>query len=166
MNLELYYQEERKHLVNKVKRRAGGEVNAEDVVQEAFTRGLKYANSFDETRRPFEAWFNTILNNSLRDFQRQERLYGMNISLDEEKIDGVDMKEIRGVIKRDLYKLINRQPEPKSTILRLHFRKGYKTREITEVVDAPLGTVFSTIRRFKQEVENLYAERVDRRPRG
>ena len=164
MNIELYYQEERKNLINKVKRRAGGEVNAEDVVQEAFTRALKYQNSFDETKRPFEAWFNTILNNALRDFQRQERLYGMNIELDEEKIDGVDMKEIRGVVKGEIRKLIHNQPEPKATILRLHFNKGYRTREIVDVVDVPLGTVFTTINRFKQEVEKVYAERMDRRP--
>ena len=162
MNLELYYQDNYDTFIKKVKRRAGGEVNAEDVVQEAFTRALKYQNSFDETNRPLDAWFNTILNNALRDFQRQERLFGMNIELDEEKIDGVDMKEIRGVIRKDLRKLIQQQPEPKATVLRLHFNKGYKTREIVNVVDVPLGTVFTTINRFKQEVQELYEERVDR----
>lgn len=161
MDIEKYYTENYNQLINRVKRRCGGVINAEDVVQEAFARAIKYKDSFDDQRRPYEAWFNTILNNSLRDFQRQERLYGMNLEFEEEKIDGVSMKEIRATTGREIHRLIAQQEEPKRTILNLHFNRNYTTREIAEVEDVPLGTIFTTINRFKKEVMEKYAASMD-----
>lgn len=54
----------------------GGDVTlAEDVVQEAFTRAVKYILLFDEEKGLMETWFNAILFNALRDIQKQERNY-------------------------------------------------------------------------------------------
>ena len=159
MNLEVYYQENYQGFVKKVKRRAGSVENAEDVVQEAFARALKYIGSFKEGKQNFDAWFNTILNNSLRTFMRNEKLYGMNMELDEEKLDGVEFMGVYRHAKNDIRKMI--ESHPQKEILSLFYISGYSSREISELVDSPLGTIFTTITRFQKEVKEKYGEGVD-----
>ncbi len=51
-------------------RLAGRETLAEDAVQEAFLRVVRHRDRFD-CRRPFAAWFYTILRNLCADFHRK-----------------------------------------------------------------------------------------------
>jgi len=64
--IEDYYRKNFKRLVNISRGRAGSYHNAEDVVQEAFTRALKYHKSYNPAMTAFDAWFSRILDNSLR----------------------------------------------------------------------------------------------------
>ncbi|MEL7423474.1 MAG: RNA polymerase sigma factor [Bacteroidota bacterium] len=153
-----FYEEERGTLVKKLSRRAGSPENAEDVVQEAFTRALKYVDSYDKAKREFGAWFNTILNNALRDFKRDEKNYGMSMEAagGEEEVEEprLDVRQER----REVRDLIFQKGEVQQEILRLYYILNYTPKDIQAVTEHPRGTILSTITRFQQEVMEKYGE--------
>ena len=66
---DAHYRANYETLVKKLRSFAGSHHGAEDVVQEAYTRGLQH---YDEERiEDFNAWFNTILGNALKDSYSQ-----------------------------------------------------------------------------------------------
>ena len=67
--IEQFYKENYNILVKRIQARRMQECDAEDVVQEAFVRALKYADSFNPDFHEIGAWFNTILNNSFKEYR-------------------------------------------------------------------------------------------------
>lgn len=163
MNLiEQHFNNEYRTLYKRVSRRAGGPYNAEDVVQEAFARALKYLPAFNPEKKEFGAWFNTILNNALHDFKREEMTYGMCLEFDEELIDGEPMSQTdKGLIEK-IHQLMDEKPEHIAELLHLSFDFGYKPSEIAEITDSTSGVVRVTIARFKDEVREKLGSSGDR----
>jgi len=60
------------------------EFDAEDAVNDAFSRALRYKHTFNG-KLPFGVWFNTILKNSIRDIQASNRHQGMGMVDDDDK---------------------------------------------------------------------------------
>ena len=151
--IEQFYTDNYDLLCRRVNFRAGGICNAEDVVQEAFTRAIKYINSFDNSSREFGAWFNTILNNSLRDFKRDELTYGTCSPLEE--ADGEtyceELQLSEGQLKRALVVLSDQSRE----ILRLNVTLGYTPKEISEVTGIPRKTVRNKLLEIKSGIVSL-----------
>lgn len=153
--LEEFYRDNYKAKIALISRIAGGnKAFGEDVVQEAFTRALKYIHLYDPDRGDFSKWFNGILFNTFRDLQNEERGYqelhrsivagdilhgsSYNVYINTKKFnisDAVDM-------------VLN---EKHRRILRLFFILGYSTREISQIVERTTQTNVTTIvLRFKQ----------------
>jgi len=129
-----HYNENHDTLIKKVKNRVGGEYNAEDVVQEAYTRALTYQSSYDNSR-PFAHWFSTILNNTTRDLKAEERRQGMKVEMTEEIEESLlDAHEPGftgfGLISEMIPKLM----QPDRMICDLYFNKQYKPADIHKVV--------------------------------
>lgn len=157
--LEEFYKREYNNLVKRVNRRAGTPENAEDVVQESFYRAIKYWDSYDDTKKTIGAWFNTILNNALKDFKRDELNYGMCLELDEEQLDGVEMSQTDGDMLKRIGMFIDGKNESHREILDLYFHKGYKPREIAQITDVDNKTIRMAIWRFKEDVKEKLIDR-------
>ncbi|QVJ12717.1 hypothetical protein [Pseudomonas phage PSA11] len=140
-------------LVKRVSFRAGTPENAEDIVQEAFARALKYWNSYDPERKELGAWFNSILNNALRDFKRDERRYGMCEEFDEEEVDGVVLSQTESGLRKFIDRAIAERPSNVADVLHLYFILGYKPREIVEVTDADAAFVSRMVYNFREELK-------------
>lgn len=147
-----YYKKEYSKLCKKVARRAGSPENAEDVVQEAFYRALKYWDSYNP-ETDIGAWFNTILNNTCKDKMKDERMFGMSVEFEEELFDGVEMSQTDANTAEHIKKLIRSKGYPLREVLRLYYEKGYKSIEIKEILDVEYGTVRQAVWRFKEEVK-------------
>jgi RNA polymerase sigma factor (sigma-70 family) len=129
-----HFNTHRDTLVKKIKNRVGGEYNAEDVVQEAYTRALTYQNSYDASR-PLEQWFNTILNNTTRDLKAEERRQGMNTEMTEEIEESLLDAHETGFTGFGLIgEMINKLSQPDRMICDLYFNKQYKPADIHKVV--------------------------------
>lgn len=157
--IEQFYIDNRSLLVNRITRRAGSPENAEDVVQDAFERALKYKDSFDPNRQEIGAWFNTILNNTLVKFKRIEIVGGMALEYEEDKhAESYTMSETDS----DLVKKISEEISSKSgdvrDVLHLYFEKEYKPTEIKEVLNIPYRTIQSYIYRFKGEMMGEFGD--------
>ena len=151
--IEQFYKDNYNALVKRLTRRAGGVENAEDVIQEAFVRALKYSDSFNPERQELGAWFNSIMNNALVVHQRTERLGGATIPYEEE--DHEPVEECMSERKRFISQIIDRveaKDERHRSILHLHFICEYRIKEVQEVVGGGYGSVQKVIQRFKLDM--------------
>lgn len=156
--LEQFYKDNFDRLVVQYSRRAGSVENAEDVLQEAFYRALRYHDSYNPEIRSFETWFNSIAKRALYDLKRENMRQGMTVLMEEALVE--DVTELDGYVQRlageieDLIKA-KRNPEHRS-ILYLYFIRNYKPSDIVNVVDTSNKTIRQTVWRFKNEVKDKY----------
>lgn len=153
-----HYAENFDKFVKRYANRAGGIHDAEDVVQEAYTRALKYGNSFDPTVQEFGGWFNSILNNALRDHKKDERLLGMSVEYKEEFDDLTPLLEWEDNLIAEIKKDVARKPAQVRQAIWLYIFKQYKPREIAQVVDISNAYIRTAVKEFKQEMRKKYGD--------
>jgi RNA polymerase sigma factor (sigma-70 family) len=144
------------NFVARVKGRVGGAFNAEDVVQEAFTRALTYRSSFDPERLTLNAWFNTILNNACKDFKREEKMQGMTEELTEQNGGlydlGVEGKDVQRKVEEEIKDYPNKQRD----VLTLYYLRGYSRRDVAKVLDVSTNYVKVLSYRFRADFREKY----------
>lgn len=155
--LEQLFKDKYQVYVKRMSFRAGSPQGGEDVVMEAFARALKYQNSFN--RDNIEAWFNTIMVNALRDYQREQRMNGMTTEfLEEHEAVGFDKVEDKNLVAK-LEQQIAAYQEPSQTILRLMFLQGYKAHEVIQVVPhTNANAVRVMAHRFRKDMFDKFKE--------
>lgn len=153
--IEKHYIEQYSLLVKRMYNRTKDVPSAEDIVQEAFARALKYWAEPDN----LEAWFNILLNNAMRDFIRSERISGCSDSIEgEEDWEAVPVCDWAEDMLVCISEDIKRYPKPTCDILFLYFEREFKPREIHEILGEPNGTIRNTIGRFRQDIKYKYKE--------
>lgn len=151
--IEQFYKDNYNVLVKRLNRRAGGVENAEDVLQEAFLRALKYHSSFNPERQEMGAWFNTIMNNVLVQFQREQMLGGATIPYDEyEHEETYECMSENNKFISQIAKIIQSKSERPRSILHLYYLRGYKAKEIQQIVGGGYVGITLCIKRFKSEM--------------
>jgi RNA polymerase sigma factor (sigma-70 family) len=151
--LEKYYRENFDTLRKKIKNRAGTEWNAEDIVQEAFLRAIKYWSSYNPERGRIETWFGIILNNALKDYMKSDRLLGMAYEIDEDKIDPVVVDWDELTKDRDIDSILSDKTGFRLEILTLALKHNYSPKEIAQVTDGNRHTISQYLWEFKQELK-------------
>lgn len=143
--VEQYYRKEYNNLIKRVKNRSGSLENAEDVVQESFAKALQYLKSYNP-KIDFGAWFNSILENELKDYMRVERIGGMSLSIDDIEEESHDV-----VIDNYLPNLKKLNPLHRK-FADMYFHKGYTIKEIAEITCAKFSTVDKFLERFRAKI--------------
>ncbi len=155
--IEKHYKENYDNCIRIVKRRAGSMEGAEDVVQEAYTRALHFASSFNPTINSFDTWFSRILLNSLRDYQRSERMVGMSVEIDDRDIEPIHDYTDSKIGMEELSKFIDTEPGSlKYEIVRLYFSLDYTPRDIAKLLDADRNTVRRYVWEFRTKLKEIY----------
>lgn len=154
--LERFYIERREDLLRRLNYGAGTPENAEDVLQEAFVRALVYWDTFDPNNKELGAWFSTILKNSLRDFKRDEWLFGMGEEFDEELYDPQEMPLPESELVRQIYEMVEEKNDNQKEILLLFFEKHYTPKDIHNITGHKNGVIRQVIWRFRNEVKEKY----------
>lgn len=157
--LEKLYREVHSPSVKMMSRILKGDWHAgEDVVQEAFARAWKFYPSFDPEKGKLQSWFNGIMFNALRDYQRDSRNgpqsdsedYSVEDILSELNIS--DFEEKRKFLAQRISWVKN--PEHKETLY-LFFMLGYNSREVSQIVPKMTQTNVTTIvTRFKERIKS------------
>lgn len=154
--LEQFYKDERENLLRRLNYGAGSPSNAEDVLQEAFVRALIYWDTFDPERKELGAWFNTIMRNALRDFKREEWLFGMGEEFDEEQYDPQEMPVNESELVKKIYEMVDGKIDDHQEILLLYFEKHYSPKDIANITNFKVKTIKQVVWRFKNEVLERY----------
>lgn len=155
--IEKHYILNRDRLIKRTSFRIGSNFHgAEDIVQTAYERAIRYINSFDGD--VFDKWFNTILNNSLREYQNIERGYVQPDENSEEFAEGGGCPHYPQHVMREVYELINTKSEAQMEVLNLFFRQEYTAIDISRITNIPYGTAHQIIQRFRNELKELYRE--------
>ena len=158
--LEQFYKDNRELLLKRLYYRAGSAENAEDILHNAILRAYTYKDSFDPRRQPLGAWFNTIMNNALKSFKRDEKMMGCTIEYEEEMSGGYEMSQTNPDLVEHLVAEIEACKPDSKSILHLYFLKEYRPREIRQVLDLPYKTITGTVNRFKCEMKAKYGETI------
>jgi RNA polymerase sigma-70 factor, ECF subfamily len=151
--IEQHYVENRRKFVKRMTFKAGTPEDAEDVVQEAYTRAIKYQKSFDGTN--LDRWFSTILNNTLREFKNIQKGYAaIEYEDEEEAVEYVYPNRIMS----EVYEMINKRPLLQKEILTLFFHHEYSAKDISNLLPYSYAQIHQVIQRFRNELKEIYRE--------
>lgn len=150
--IEEHYRKNRFMLVKRMSFRAGD--YAEDVVQEAYARALKYFASYKE-EYALDAWMSRILNNCLKEQKNAEKGYSA-VEFEEDHVDGIPCNRFAESVVAEIYELISTKSVVAMEVLEYHFQQGYSAKEVSELTDYTYANCHQIIRRFRQELKELY----------
>jgi RNA polymerase sigma-70 factor, ECF subfamily len=131
--------------------------DAEDVVQDACLRALKYFEGFRGEATSARAWLLTIVRNTAHTWHKRHRPDALTTEFDETEHsdavadDHVDAKETLG---RALERLA---PEFREVIV-LRELQGLSYKEISDVAGVPVGTVMSRLSRARARLQDALRE--------
>jgi RNA polymerase sigma-70 factor (ECF subfamily) len=142
-------------------RMLGNAYEAEDVAQEAFIRAYTNIDSFDN-RRKFSTWLYRIATNLTIDRMRKRKPdYFLDAEL--KGTDGLDMyarlpshdrspgEEVENLeLQRFIHQEIAGLPSKYRSIIMLRYLEEFSLKEISEILDIPLGTVKTRIHRGRE----------------
>ena len=123
----------------------GDRGQAEELVQEVFTRVWRKADSFDPARASFRTWLYGIARNAIIDQKRRASVRPALATheVDTDELGGPDASLEHALLRWQVSAALERlTPEHRQVIRLAHFQ-GLSMREIAERCDLPVGTVKS-----------------------
>jgi RNA polymerase sigma-70 factor (ECF subfamily) len=136
------------------------DADADDVVQEAFLRALKYFGGFrGEGAGQSRAWLLAIVRNMAHTWQRRHRVDASTTEFNEfvhsEAISDEHPGSVlsRGDLRDTLADALDRLPPDFREVIVLREIEGLSYKEISEVVEVPTGTVMSRLARARKRLQ-------------
>jgi len=136
---------------------AGNDHDAQDVVQEACLRALKFFGGFrGENAR---AWLLTIVRNTFYTWLRNNRRPDNFVELSDEVLAVEDVSVNADILNSRLgdaeavRRAVEQLPVEFREIVILREMEGFSYKEIAEVADVPIGTVMSRLTRARRQLQ-------------
>lgn len=149
--IEKHYIYNRDKLVKKFSHRAGSTAAAEDIIQDAYERAIRYKDTF-WLGENFNAWFGRIANNALKDYKRAER-GGLHVELDEALfIEDFNEDVENTIFNRQIEERIKGKQDKMQEVLSLYFVYGYGSKTIHAITGHPYEAVRKAVERFRKEL--------------
>lgn len=127
---------------------------AEEVVQEAYARAVKYFPAFEPKINTFEKWFNAILRNATKDCHASESGGGTSKEYDENtediRISRDDHKKIH-YMKLEIYQ-IQKTSQRDYQVLSMFFMNGFTSKDISVYMGMTHSNVRQIIFKFKAKI--------------
>lgn len=128
------------------------QAEADDAVQEVFVRLWQTADRYDPRRAKLVTWVMLIARRHLIDRLRRNAVRPNVGTIEADPPEGPngsqpDRKPLEGERNKHLRARIAELPELQRTVIERAYLKGYTLREVSEQLDAPLGTVKSALSR-------------------
>lgn len=149
--LTKYYNNNRQRLVDNYTKRCGSVWDAEDVVQEAFTKALTYIDRYNDSE-PFSNWMTRIVYHEFCDWKKDNKLAGATVSFDEKACDPIEGNEQRKQFVDNIIKMFDSESRQGSEILNLHFCCNYKIHEVARFLDISENIVRHTVYFFRKRL--------------
>jgi RNA polymerase sigma factor (sigma-70 family) len=141
--------------------------DAEDVVQEACLRALKYFGSFHGVN--CRTWLLTIVRNTCYTWMRRNRASACLSSFDEEihsaysEASNPETLQAIAADWRMLDKALEELPAEYREVVILHELEELTYKEIAEVAGIPMGTVMSRLARARKRLQKALSHRTGER---
>ena len=134
----------------------GSVAEAEDVVQEAFVRGLDHPRRLLSADNP-EAWLRTVAVNLARSrWRRAQRLLGLVPRLVDEP------REDHPEDGLDLLSALRKLPAGQREVIALHHLADLTVEQVADTLGLPTGTVKARLSRGRTALSTLLVEEVPR----
>jgi RNA polymerase sigma-70 factor (ECF subfamily) len=145
------------------------EHDAEDVVQDACLRALKYFDSFrGEEGTSARAWLLAIVRNTVYSSRRRQRADGLVTEFDETQHSDAVADEhpeaalLRSAAKESLGRALDRLAPAFREVIVLRELEGLSYKEISDVAGVPVGTVMSRLARARARLQQALREEKER----
>jgi RNA polymerase sigma factor (sigma-70 family) len=140
--IEQFYKDEYDNLVRRMRGRCGSVEDAEDVVMEAFTRALKYKNTYNPNKQEIGGWFNMILLNAYHNYASDKHRRGMSVEVSDKFIEGYEGNQMESTLADQLAEEIDLiEDVDKRDVLVAFFIDGYTPKEISQFLKANVRQV-------------------------
>ena len=124
----------------------GDREQAEEVVQDVFTRVWRHADSFDPERASFRTWLYGIARNAIIDLQRRSAVRPSLATTPEAFDERAGEESIeRALLAWQVSTALERLTPEHRQVIRLAHLQGMRLREIAEHTGLPLGTIKSRV---------------------
>jgi RNA polymerase sigma factor (sigma-70 family) len=136
--------------------------DAEDLVQAAYLRALKFFGGFRGANS--RAWLLTIVRNTCYTWLEQKRARGPELALDEEihgvESDAIDPEEqlLREDQKQSVRRAVEELPVELREVIVLREMEGLSYKEIAAIAEIPLGTVMSRLARARERLRERLSD--------
>ncbi len=130
--------------------------DAEDVVQEVFTKIYINASRFKEQEgATFKSWgYKILVNTSLTRYQRLKKLNRRTADLDPEFYELLPDKKSRQFENHEIYDYVlstfSKIPDNLSRVLNMYFLEGHSQKEIANKEGVSIGAIKTRVHRAKQ----------------
>jgi RNA polymerase sigma-70 factor (ECF subfamily) len=134
----------------------GAPSDAEDAVQEACLRALKFFGGFrGDDARP---WLLSIVRNTCYDLLRKNRQHALSgsdeLELAADSAPGPETVELRKADRRLVRACLERLPADYREALILRELEELSYKQIAQIIGVPIGTVMSRLARARQRLES------------
>lgn len=129
--------------------------DAEDVVQEVFTKYLDAVGKIKDTEHE-RAWLIRVTVNACHDLQRKKK-YRLHVPLDE--IQEVAAEEAEPL--PDVFSMVAVLPEKYKTVIVLHYLEGYSVEEIASTIRISNSAVKMRLSRGRELLKKHMEEETD-----
>jgi len=142
----------------------GRREDAEDIVQETFTKIYLNASSFKKQEgASFSSWaYKILLNTSFTHYRRKKRDWSAVVHPDPEFFEALpDLKSKfseHAILAEYIGSVIERMPQNLARALRLHFIEGRPQREVAELEGVSVGAIKTRVHRAKEIFRNISAD--------
>ena len=140
-------------------------LDAQDIVQDASLRALKYFRGFRGTERgDGRAWLLAIVRNTAFSARRRRRPDEGMLEFDEAQHSGAAADEhpeaelLRGAAKESLGRALDRLAPEFREVIVLRELEGLSYKEISDVAGVPVGTVMSRLSRARTRLQQALRE--------
>lgn len=146
-------------LMRVASRLAGGQHDAEDVVQETYLRAWKYFGSFDSGSNCrawlFRIMFNVINGKKGKQAKQAETPLGDEEMADYQQSKVVAFDPIKQIEGREVLEASTRLLAEQRSVLWLVVVEEFSYKDAAEILDVPIGTVMSRLHRARRELRKL-----------
>jgi RNA polymerase sigma factor (sigma-70 family) len=153
MDIAQHYQDNRIKLIKRLTFRTGTEWAAQDVLHDAYERAIRYIKSFNGDN--FDKWFNTILNNTLREYKNNAKGFATS-SFEEDENEGTACPHIPNTTVNEIEELINTKSIAQIEVLNLWFLQEYSAKDISSITNHSHSSCRQIIKRFRDELKEIY----------
>jgi len=141
----------------------GSHQDAQDVVQEAYLRAVRFFGGFRGGNS--KAWILTIVRNAGYSWLQRSQAQGLATPFDaeihdvEDRSQGPEMELLQSATRQDLLEALESLPVEFREALVLRELEGLSYKEIAEVSGLPIGTVMSRLTRARQRLRRFLIDR-------
>lgn len=139
----------------------GNQEDAEDIVQETFTKIYRYADKFKvQEGASFKSWgYKILLNTAFTRYQKMKKHRGAVFNPDPEwyevMADTKTQQFEKGENEDYVESVLSRMPEHLSRVLKLHFIEGRPQEEIARMEGVSVGAIKTRVHRAKKEFKKI-----------
>jgi RNA polymerase sigma-70 factor (ECF subfamily) len=138
------------------------EREAEDIVQEAFTKIYLNAGRFKPVQgASFSSWgYRILINTALTHYAKRKREFGARADLEPEIMELIPDKNLRqfekAVLQDEVASVLSRMPEGLARALASFLLDGMSQEEIAQAEGVSVGAIKTRVHRAKREFKKIY----------